>query len=85
MTVMWHACRLFMSICRIRAWTGVGLQSCRRIMPRNFLTDVANDYAVQQGNLDLDLLRGLGDPKLAGSLEAWQERSALPEPVWPEW
>jgi hypothetical protein len=54
-------------------------------MPRNFLTDVANDHAVQQGNLDLDLLRGLGDPKLAGSLEAWQERSALPEPVWPEW
>ncbi len=51
---------------------------------KKLLTDVANDYAVQRSNLDLDLLRGLGDPKLTGALEAWQERSALPEPVWPE-
>jgi len=29
-------------------------------------------------------LLGLGDPKLAGALEAWRERPALPQPVWAE-
>ncbi len=37
MTVMQHACGLFMSICRIRARPGVGLQRCRGTMPKNSL------------------------------------------------
>jgi len=52
---------------------------------KKLLSDAANDYAGQRDRLNPDLLRGLGDPKLAGALEALHERPALPEPVWPEW
>ena len=52
---------------------------------KKLLSDAANDYAGQRDRLKPDLLRGLGDPKLADTLESWHERPTLPEPVWPEW
>ena len=52
---------------------------------KKLLSDAANDYAGQRDRLNPDLLRALGDPKLADALEAWHERPVLPEPVWPEW
>jgi AbiV family abortive infection protein len=52
---------------------------------KKLLSDAANDYAGQRNRLNPDLVRALGDPKLADALEAWHERPALPEPVWPEW
>jgi AbiV family abortive infection protein len=51
---------------------------------KKLVGDAANDYAGQRDRLNPDLLRGMGDPTLAEALEAWKERPALPEPVWPE-
>jgi AbiV family abortive infection protein len=44
------------------------------------LTHAANDYAVQQGNLQ----SGMVNPNLGAALEAWPERPELPRPVWPD-
>jgi hypothetical protein len=40
-----------------------------------------NDYAGQWDRLNPDLLRGMGDPKLADALEAWRDRPELPVPA----
>lgn len=52
---------------------------------KKLLGDAANDYAGQWGRLNPDLLRAMGDPRLAEALEAWDQRPDLPPPVWPEW
>lgn len=51
---------------------------------KKLLSDAANDYAGQRDRLNLDLLRGMGDLRLAEALEAWDQRPYLPAPVWPE-
>ena len=44
------------------------------------LTHAANDYAVQQANLRIGVVK----PNLAGALEAWPERPELPQARWPD-
>jgi len=51
---------------------------------KKLLGDAANDYAGQWDRLRLDLLRAMGDSKLAEALEGWDQRPDLPPPVWPE-
>jgi AbiV family abortive infection protein len=51
---------------------------------KKLLSDAANDYASQQHRLNPELLREMDDLRLAEALEAWDQRSHLPPPVWPE-
>jgi hypothetical protein len=51
---------------------------------KKLLNDAVNDYAGQWDRLNPDLLRGMGDPKLADALEAWRDRPELPIPAWLE-
>jgi AbiV family abortive infection protein len=44
------------------------------------LTHAANDYAEQQANLRIGVVK----PKLGAALEAWPERPELPQPRWPD-
>jgi AbiV family abortive infection protein len=51
---------------------------------RRALEDLANDYVGQTVRVDPDALAERSDGKLlAAALEAWDERPALPAPVWP--
>ncbi len=49
---------------------------------KKLLNDSANDYAGQRDRMGLELLRGMGDSKLADALEGWPDRPKLPEPAW---
>lgn len=51
---------------------------------KKLLGDAANDYAGQRERVTPDLLRALDQPELAKAIEAWDERSKLPPPIWPE-
>ena len=51
---------------------------------KKLLGDAASDYAGQWDRMRPDLLRAMGDARLAEALEAWDQRPNLPEPVWPE-
>jgi AbiV family abortive infection protein len=51
---------------------------------KKFVNDAANDYAGQRDRIRPDLLRAIGDPRLADALEAWWGRPELPAPVWYE-
>lgn len=50
---------------------------------KKLLNDAVNDYAGQMRRMNPDLLRGMGDTKLADVLEGWPDGPKLPEPAWP--
>ena len=50
----------------------------------NCLTDAINDYSVKQDRLtQLDILK-ITDPDLATAISGWNDRPALPLPIWRE-
>src|SRR5713226_355724 len=55
----------------------ISLEECKKL-----LNDAANDYAGQRDRMNPDLLRGIGEPKLADALEGWRDRPELPGPAW---
>jgi AbiV family abortive infection protein len=49
---------------------------------KKLINDAANDYVGQLDRMNLDRLRGMGEPKLADALEGWRDRPELPGPAW---
>ncbi len=57
--------------------SAVSQDECKKL-----LNDAANDYAGQRDRMNPELLRGIGEPKLADALEGWRDRPELPGPAW---